>query len=93
MISDISTKSKSKIFLTSLVGRRAAGLYGPLLCSPGPGLGMVRWGCVTSVLHPVNLDEATEARRLSPEELPAAGVNIGSDGGRGGVADVLAPVV
>lgn len=31
-ISDISVKSKSKIFLATLGGRTAAGLYGPLLC-------------------------------------------------------------
>ena len=38
VISDISMNSSSMIFLTNLVGRRAAGLYGPLPCSPGVGL-------------------------------------------------------
>ena len=51
---------------------------------------MVRWG---SVPDPVSVDEATEARRLNPEEPLAAGVNIRSDGGNGSVVEVLAPVM
>ena len=45
-----------------------------------------------SVLGLVSVDEATEARRLSPEGPSVVGVNVGSVEGRGRGAG-LAPVV
>ena len=43
-ISDISTYSRSRIFFATLVGREAAGLYGPLPVSPAAGV--VSLACV-----------------------------------------------
>ena len=68
-ISDISTKSRSKIFLTTLGGRKAAGLYGPeaeIDGATGVGAGVCEWGLAAV---------AAAARRSSPDD---EGVKIGS---------------
>ena len=78
--SDISTKSRARIFFTVFGGREAAGLYGPAVwrasSSVAVSLGLLK--PAVSVLA-----VAAVARRLRPEggaEEPAVGVNVGRTG-------------
>lgn len=76
--SDISTNSSVRMLFTSLGGREAAGLYGPVLWSdridvlppPDPG-------CAPCVVVCPN---AASARTSSVEVSPLVGVNVGRDG-------------
>jgi hypothetical protein len=68
-ISDISTKSKSRIFFINFGGREAAGLYGPvaeMAGMPGVSVGGSEWGLAA---------DAAAASRSSPDE---EGVKMGS---------------
>ena len=67
--SDISTNSKSRIFLTILGGRDAAGLYGPWAPM---GSGTIGGGRV--LLFAV---AAAMASRLSPEDSADPGLKVG----------------
>ena len=67
--SDISTNSKSRIFLTTLGGRDAAGLYGPWAPTGSGAIGGGR------VLFPAVA--AAAASRLSPEDSADPGLKVG----------------
>ena len=85
VISEISTKSRSRIFLATLGGSNPAGLYGPLEWKPGTRPGSVDPVAVADA-------DATEARSCRPVLLPLAvlaqdagvmaGEKIGREGGR-----------
>ena len=67
--SDISTNSKSRIFLTTLGGRDAAGLYGPWAPM---GSGTIGGGRVLLLAV-----AAAAASRLSPEDSADPGLKVG----------------
>ena len=77
--SDISTYSRSRIFLAIFRGRMAAGLYGPRV--EGIDVGAVKLPCGVDEggLKPALVEEATEANRCSPV---VDGVNVGRVAGR-----------
>ena len=82
-ISDISTKSSSRIFLTTLGGRKAAGLYGPgaeIGGMVGVGAWIREWG----------LDAVAAAARSSPD---VEGVNIGRRACDEAVVVIVRPAV
>ena len=81
-ISDISTKSRSRILLATFSGRTAAGLYGPRLDNAGTG---TVWPCDEDLgmcPDPARAEEATDTSRCSPAVLPGSGLNVGKVGGR-----------
>ena len=79
--SDISRNSRSRIFLTTFVGREADGLNGPVACrSLSPGIATVAG-------MPERVDEEAAAANMSSPET-AAGSRLGmNDGNLGSIED------